>query len=260
MSRNIIFYFSGTGNSLNAGKEIGSSLGDYEIIGVGNCNSYTLKGSFDSVGFIYPTYFTGMPIRMYDFVKSLNIKVKENTYFYALTTYAFMSIIALSQLKELLKDKDINLSYGEKLVSYSNYIIVHNMSEKVDEITKKTDDKLQEIIKEIKERKEKKVGRINPLFNFYYNRRIKKVPEFDKKFLVSDACISCNLCRDICPVNNIEMIDGKPSFKNSCELCVSCIQFCPKRAINYKDKTNRRRRYKHPSITARELIENNRSR
>ncbi|MDR3121471.1 MAG: flavodoxin, partial [Clostridiales bacterium] len=39
-----------------------------------------------------------------------------------------------------------------------------------------------------------------------------------------------------------------------CEQCMACIQFCPKRAINYRDKTQKRKRYHHPDITAQDLV------
>jgi hypothetical protein len=34
---------------------------------------------------------------------------------------------------------------------------------------------------------------------------------------------------------------------------MACIQFCPKRAINYKDRTQNRRRYTHPDIKYTDL-------
>jgi Pyruvate/2-oxoacid:ferredoxin oxidoreductase delta subunit len=34
---------------------------------------------------------------------------------------------------------------------------------------------------------------------------------------------------------------------------MACIQFCPKKAINYKDKTQNRKRYTHPTIKYTDL-------
>lgn len=35
------------------------------------------------------------------------------------------------------------------------------------------------------------------------------------------------------------------------------IQYCPKKATNYKEKTQERRRYHHPNISAKTLIKSN---
>lgn len=44
-------------------------------------------------------------------------------------------------------------------------------------------------------------------------------------------CISCGLCENICPTQNIYMKDGKVKFKNHCLMCTRCSFNCPKDAI-----------------------------
>jgi epoxyqueuosine reductase QueG len=53
------------------------------------------------------------------------------------------------------------------------------------------------------------------------------------------------------------MANNKPQYKHHCEQCVACIQFCPQKAINYKDATQNRRRYTNPEIKYKELYEYN---
>lgn len=55
----------------------------------------------------------------------------------------------------------------------------------------------------------------------------------DKKFYVEDSCIGCKLCERDCPVQNIEVVNGSPIWKNNCIHCMACIQHCPKKAIQY---------------------------
>ena len=54
-----------------------------------------------------------------------------------------------------------------------------------------------------------------------------------RKFYVTDACISCGRCASVCPLNNIQMKDGKPVWGSSCTHCMACICRCPKDAIEY---------------------------
>lgn len=37
-------------------------------------------------------------------------------------------------------------------------------------------------------------------------------------------------------------------WKHHCELCVSCIQSCPKKAIDYNGKTKNREHYLNPNV------------
>jgi MinD superfamily P-loop ATPase len=78
-----------------------------------------------------------------------------------------------------------------------------------------------------------------------------------KDYNVNDNCIGCGICKEVCSVKNIEIINKKPIFGNNCECCVACIQYCPRKAINYKNKTQKRKRYTHPEINYKELSEYN---
>jgi ferredoxin len=69
-----------------------------------------------------------------------------------------------------------------------------------------------------------------------------------KGYNVNNSCIGCGICQKICPVKNIEIVNKRPIFNNKCEQCLACIQYCPQQAINYKDKTQERKRYKNPEI------------
>ena len=78
----------------------------------------------------------------------------------------------------------------------------------------------------------------------------------DKNFHVSNACTKCEICKKVCPVDNIDVdANGKPRFKHRCEQCLSCLQCCPAKAINYKDQTQNRKRYTHPEISWKELAQ-----
>ena len=64
---------------------------------------------------------------------------------------------------------------------------------------------------------------------------------------VGDSCVGCGLCAAGCPVNNIEMRNGKAAFLGgSCENCFRCIQSCPERAIEFgRLKVSDRTQYLH---------------
>lgn len=76
----------------------------------------------------------------------------------------------------------------------------------------------------------------------------------DKSFWINSNCNTCGICKSICPSKNIELKDGKPLWKHQCEQCLACIQWCPKQAIQYGKKTEKRKRYTNPYVSIKELI------
>ncbi len=55
--------------------------------------------------------------------------------------------------------------------------------------------------------------------------------------VAANRCSSCGKCAQKCPNNNIEMHNGRPTFKARCTGCSRCIQCCKDNAITYKTHT-----------------------
>ena len=68
----------------------------------------------------------------------------------------------------------------------------------------------------------------------------------DKKFYAKDDCIGCGLCERLCPMDNIEIKNGKPVWKGGCTHCMACICSCPESAIEYGKISAGKPRYKCP--------------
>ncbi len=48
-----------------------------------------------------------------------------------------------------------------------------------------------------------------------------------------EVCIGCGACQAVCPVEAIELVDGKASIdKEKCISCGACKGTCPVEAIN----------------------------
>ena len=58
-----------------------------------------------------------------------------------------------------------------------------------------------------------------------------KIKLKDKDFYASDKCIGCGKCEKLCPLNNIKMVDKKPTWNHNCTHCMACIGNCPVEAI-----------------------------
>lgn len=255
---NIVFYFSGTGNCLKVAKAIANELENTEIISMAKSISYSLSKQYDTIGFVYPIYFWGLPKKAIEFIANLDFGNNKSAYYYAIATYGGDAGNAINQIYELLLNKhNIKLNFAQKLKMFPNYVIRYDMSKDVNEITKRSNENIISMVNSIKNRENNKVNRLTKIFSFINKEFIKKVSTMDKDYVVNNNCTSCGICKEVCPVKNIEIINSKPQFNHNCENCIACIQFCPQKAINYKNVTQNRGRYTHPEINYKELSERN---
>ena len=248
---NIIFYFSGTGNSLKVAKTLAKELGDGEVVSMAKSEKYSLTKQYDTIGFVCPTYYWGLPKVVVKFVKNTDFN-NTAAYYYSISTYGGIAGNSIRQMNELLKERNIKLNCGKGIRMVANYIVAYDIFNNIDKCLKRADKKLVSIIHNIKNRKNHKIKKPIKRIKAVYESSIQNLL-FSKDYNVNENCTGCGICREVCPVKNIEIINKKPVFSNNCESCVACIQYCPQRAINYKDKTQKRKRYTHPEISYKEL-------
>ncbi|HBF38330.1 MAG TPA: flavodoxin [Firmicutes bacterium] len=254
MSKNIIFYFSGTGNSLKVAKDIATAIEDCELISMGKLHN--LSSTYERIGIVYPNYAGGMPAVVERFVKVLDLSVNKSSYVFAVCTSGSGTGGGITKIRKIIGDKGGKLSYYESIRCFSNYVGLYAMGNDADNKAKAQSQATKQIIKDIQSFAVKPPAKSNPM-ELMHGPFMKLLANRDKGFNVNEACNGCTTCSKVCPVGNIKMLDGKPMFLHHCEQCMACIQWCPKQAINYKDKTQKRGRYHHPDITLAEMINKN---
>lgn len=57
-------------------------------------------------------------------------------------------------------------------------------------------------------------------------------------------CVKCGMCLKYCPAERLYIKDGFPKAKGTCHLCLGCINFCPKNAMQMIAFTEYGNRYK----------------
>jgi ferredoxin len=253
MSKNIIFYFSGTGNSFNTAREIASALGDTEL--VFTKGDYKPTDSYERIGFVFPCYAGGAPKPMLEFLRALPLHTGSSDYVFSVVTCNVAGSNSLPMLRNELQKKGLALHYGKVLPMVGNYVIEYappkNQAEKLAIAQEKT----TQIAEEIKNKALRSSGRKLLPFSAFYAVGNQFFKYKEKQFRVSDACIFCGLCAGLCPVGNITCAGGKPEFLHkSCTNCLACLHWCPKAAIDCGRSTVKRERYHHPDVTAAELI------
>lgn len=251
MSKNIIFYFSGTGNSLKVAKDIAAAIEDCELILMGK--SHKLSGAYEKIGFVYPVYGGGMPGVVERFVKTLDLLINKNSFIFAVCTSGSGKAGGLTNISKIIGGKGGKLSYSGTIRCFSNYVGLYAMGSDADNKAKAQTQATKQVIKDIKSLAVKPPYKNNPMV-LLHGPFIKWLANRDKAFNVSEACNGCATCSKVCPAGNIKMQDGKPIFLHHCEQCMACIQWCPKEAINVKDITQNRGRYHHPDVKLSDMI------
>jgi len=75
----------------------------------------------------------------------------------------------------------------------------------------------------------------------------------DRSFHTNEKCVGCGSCSRICPVDNIEMVEDKPSWLHHCEFCLACFHWCPKEAITSSELKGTTR-YHHPDVEISDML------
>ncbi len=258
--KSIIYYFTGTGNSLAAAKKIAGALGDCDIVPVASFADTTgpVVPDAERIGLVCPVYFAGLPAMAASFAERLDLTAAD--YVFSVVTHGGGGgAAALRQLDGILRGRaGKGLDAGFAVSMPGNYILMHDSpaGEKRDRLLDAADAELGAIAGRIGE------GERGSLPNSPVTRIVRALtyPWFrshvhgnGRKFTVSEACTSCGTCAAVCPAGNIEMVDRRPVWNHRCELCCGCIHLCPAEAIQAGKGTEGRQRYRNPSVGIAEL-------
>ncbi len=241
-----IYCFSSTGNSLYTAKRIAAETGAVVL----PMNEDNVVCDDDVIGFVCPDYFWGLPRIVTRFIVTLQINRKD-AYVFAVVTCGGSGPGVSGLIKKLLLEKGVRLSYGGFLATVTNYVPEYTVNDS-EARRLKTEAALERMIESIKNRESNRVSSftaINSLVNKFCPGE-----NSDRYFSVSPKCTGCGTCQKICPVDNIVMENGRPQFLHHCEHCLGCLHNCPAVAIDWKRKTQGKKRYRHPEISLDDLV------
>lgn len=245
----MIFYFSATGNSRHVAEKIAKNIGD-RAIPITDCLKND-KFNFiaqpsEKIGFVCPVYNFSLPITVIDFIGNLNLNMK-NCYVFTVVTFGGFSGGATKQLRQLLEEKNIicNAHYSVKMPDTWTPAYDVSNKEKIEKINLRADKCIDKIIHKIKQNKKgncdlRRLPFCDNAYKGYENMRKTSSLSVGKK------CTGCGLCEKLCPVDAIEIQNGKPVWvKEKCAMCLGCLHRCPEFAIHRGDKTALHGQYTH---------------
>lgn len=251
----MIFYFTGTGNSLYAAHSIGEAQGERLISISAELDrkqpeySYEWKDD-ELLGFVFPIYAWGPPAMVLEFISK--IRVEGNPYVFSLSTCGDEEGNSPAFLQKALNQKGLTLNSSFSLRMPNNYIVGFDVDPKDLEKKKlkEAEARLQEINGIIKRREDAHQnlpGSFPRLKSSVANSLFNRFALDPKRFYADDSCISCGLCEKVCPVHTIT-VSKKPAWGKSCTQCLACIHRCPVGAIQMGKGTTAKGRYLHSDL------------
>lgn len=250
----MVFYFSGTGNSLYVATRLAEATGE-SLMSIEKCME---NGEFafrlqpgERLGFVTPVYFWGLPVIVVSFVNNLRVEAPHHPFTYHVLTYGTTTGQAHHQMAALLKRRGFHLDARYNVRMVDTWTPLFNLSnrERCLKTTRRAEPRVDKAV-------ERASGRVAGNFDraafpaflarvYYhtYNRQ-RRTRHFH---LVADRCIGCGLCARCCPAHAITMSNKRPQWMApQCILCLRCLHQCPAFAIQYGSHTEGHGQFVNP--------------
>lgn len=270
--KKVIYYFSGTGNSLRAAMKIAECIGGAELINVRNNPEEVSAEDADMIGFVCPVYEWDVPGTFRTFIEKLTIN--PNAYIFMVATYIAVLGKSFETVESILEEKGAHLSYGRALRCVASQCIAYPPFPPEKIMIPYMEKQMQSACKEISQRRKRAYPHMSKITRKRYNKTrgpyIAVEHEYDKGFYTDDRCKGCGICQKVCPTQNITIVNGSPQWNHRCHGCNSCVAYCPTKAIQFQTPQaykeldtiiskilrlpERRKRYHHPMIKAKDLM------
>ncbi len=238
----MIYYFSGTGNSLFVAKSLSQSL-QLSLVDMADAQQTTLQTEGEMVGFVLPTYAWGVPRIVSEFLEKWQPKSKPHYVFAVFTCgddmgYADHVLRCLLQRIELFLHAVFSVQMRETYICLPGFDVDTDDKEREKHLQAELRvNHIAECVKNFTPQNEQELHRgsfpwlktyvVRPLFNALLIN--------DKHFHVDKTmCIRCQKCVKLCPLHNITSSSEQlPQWNGHCTHCLRCYHACPKHAIGY---------------------------
>lgn len=179
------------------------------------------KGTFSSERpwvFVFPVYLSTIEEIFADFIRKSEFSGSKKAYFVGTCASSIDSVPNVA--KKICDAKGLEFMGAARVLMPQNYIALFTMTEpeeckrRLSEAIKSADEISAAILSE-KPVDTKYAGTLEygviSIVEKLYNGHFTKT----KKFYATDECIGCGLCKNVCPLNNIVLTNGKPEWKGS---------------------------------------------
>ena len=251
----MVFYFTGTGNSLYIAKQIEREPISIPQIMQRECLEFTAE----RIGIVAPVYGHEVPTMVKEFLRK---SVFYTNYFYMILTYGNRHGGAAELAKKLCDECGVSVNYINVILMADNWLPGFDMDEQK-KIDKKVEENMDKILSDLANRKNKisEVTDIDRAAHQQFLDRMSQMPAdvWQHLLRVTENCVGCGTCEKVCPSSSIHVVDGKAvHIPGNCQTCLACAHACPQKAIQLTiPEANPDARYRNEHISLHEIMESN---
>lgn len=247
----MLFYYSGTGNSRYVAEMLSRSL-DEPLVSITSVDARSVVFTGNTLGFIFPVYSWGVPPIVLAFIKGLNYEFIErinNKDVWMCCSCGDETGKAPQMFIKAFRKRGIDAKGAWSVIMPNNYVLLPGFDVDSLEIRKRKLKEAPARIADIASKVRRGKMEIDVTSGSLPSLRSAVYPLFvrfgisTRKWSVSDACISCGKCVSVCPVHNIRLENGRPSWGKNCLSCCACYHYCQVKAINYGNVTQGKGQY-----------------
>jgi len=252
----MVFYFSATGNCKYVASRLSEGTNE-ETVSITDCVKngryrFSIKPE-ESIGIISPTYFLKLPAIVCDFLEKAEFAAEGKPYVYFVATYGTTCGCSGSVVNDHMAGKGFPLEARFSIKMPDSWTPLFDLSDeaRVKRINEAAEPLIDDAVRKLKARdrgdfmKMKLPGFVGRIYYRKYDKQ-----RTTDHFHLEDSCAGCGLCARKCPVDAIEMKDGKPIWiKEKCLACLGCLHRCPTFSIQYGKKTKKHGQYRNPHVS-----------
>jgi ferredoxin len=265
MGKTEIYYFTGTGNSLATARYLAEKLNAKLTPVTPLLKVNSIETDAEAIGLVFPIYGQKAPKIINTFLEKLpNL---DSKYVFAVATYGLMAQGALKKLDAALRLRGGRLSAGVVVRMPLNGTVSEKVTvEQVKKMEQKAQVKLETLCPLVLARQDGKIETTNMRQLIFSKSFAKILPAFfglmayvivhgsASNFNADEHCVGCGTCVGVCPVDNIVLVDKKPSWGDNCVHCCACLNWCPQHAVQSGTYTVNKSRYHHPDVQSSDLV------
>lgn len=241
----MILYFTGTGNSRWIAEQLAEATHD-TVLSIIECLELDHipeeLESADRLGIVFPVHSWYAPRVVVDFLSQL--RLPTCSYRYAVCTCGDDMGKGMERLS-----KHFPLDAAWSVAMPNTYVPMFNLD--AEELCHTKIENARHAVALIARSvlRQEKVWEVHEggaawLKTYVVNPLFVRFVVGSKGFHVDEGCISCGMCSKLCPVANIRMADGHPTWGKECIHCMACVHGCPQKVIQYKKATQKKGRYR----------------
>ncbi len=234
--KRLIFYFTGTGNCLYVARQLADD--NTKLLSIPQLmKQKDFNFEADEIGLVYPIYGHIPPYMVRQFLKKARLKAG---YTFAVLTFGARKCNAVEILDSITRKAGYRFNYISTLIMVDNWLPNFDMNEQM-KMDKHIPENLAAIRDDISNHKHwmqpvtQEERDMHAGFMAYtgLDPEVGFLKKSEKYFAITDRCIGCGICTDVCPRGNYSLTSNGVKTNDDCEFCFACIQNCPQKAIKF---------------------------